>query len=833
MHDVPQRNPRVEYKQSLLPAIEGATMRESARTSRSKFSQSLLLRCLGLAALLACSVSAACAQDEQELPGVNQGNYNIHQSIEFGGRFVDVKGDAQSYDTFINLQQGPRLLGFTTEMRSLNHHGTLLDRLYFSNFGYGGDPNDVSRLRIAKNKLYNFDALFRKDQNFWDYSLLTNPLNPTTPAFANAPPGFNPVITTSPHLMNTRRKLGDYSLLLLPQSRVRFRLGYARNINEGPVFTTIHQGTEELLFQNWKTTVNTYRAGVDFRLFPRTNFSYDQIWNYYKGDTSATDQNQLFALSNGQLVDIGVSLNAGANQPCANTFNGPPLGAVNPACSAYFDFHRHGPTRTNAPTEQVSLQSNYWKALDLSARASYTGGDARMFDYTQGFDGRESRTNLRNDLTRGSVMGRRVVATADFGATWHITDRWSFLDSFHFSNFHYPMEFDSSECSFFSANLLTSARIFTPLSTVPLTCTGPVDGTAGTPVHSASSAADISSALNSKFLKQDEKTNLAEVEYQFSSKLGARGGFRYRHRSLADANFSASTLVYFPNNANRGSCALVAGLLPEGCTANGDGSFTFVTPNPEQDTGSVEINEYAGVFGIWAQPASNWRISFDTDLMSADNTFTRISPRQSQEYRIRSKYRPTSWFSLDGSIRIWEGRNNIDQVDNLQHDRAYGFTATLQNSEKCALELGYDYNDIFSQILICYTSSTAPKGLAQCPDVIGLVQQLSTYTNKSHYGHFDVMWAPVHRLTTHLGANLTETSGTAILLDPNAVPGPLNSKWLRPYGGFDYRFGKNWTGKAYWGYYGYHEDLTALSQDVFAPRSFHANTATLSLRYAF
>jgi hypothetical protein len=219
--------------------------------------------------------------------------------------------------------------------------------------------------------------------------------------------------------------------------------------------------------------------------------------------------------------------------------------------------------------------------------------------------------------------------------------------------------------------------------------------------------------------------------------------------------------------------------------------------------------------------------------MSADNTFTRISPRQSQEYRIRSKYRPTSWFSLDGSIRIWEGRNNIDQVDNLQHDRAYGFTATLQNSEKCALELGYDYNDIFSQILICYTSSTAPKGLAQCPDVIGLVQQLSTYTNKSHYGHFDVMWAPVHRLTTHLGANLTETSGTAILLDPNAVPGPLNSKWLRPYGGFDYRFGKNWTGKAYWGYYGYHEDLTALSQDVFTPRSFHANTATLSLRYAF
>jgi len=793
----------------------------------------LLARCLGLAGLLAVPMIRASAQEEQEQQGVDQGNYNIKQSVEFGGRFVDVTGDTQSYDTFINLQQGPRLLGFATEMRSLNHQGGLFDRLYFSNFGYGGDPNNVSRLRISKNKWYNFDALFRRDENFWDYSLQANPLNPVTPAFANAPANFTPLISTSPHLLNTRRKLGDYSLLLLPQSRVRFRLGYARNINEGPSFTTLHQGTEQLLFQNWKATVNTYRLGVDFRLFPRTNISYDEIWNYYKGDTGATDQNQLFGLSNGQLVDIGVSLNAGANQPCANTFIGPPAGDVNPACSAYFDFFRHARIRTSAPTEQFSLQSNYWKSLDLSARVSYTGGDAKMFGYTQAFDGREARSNLRNDLINGNVFGRRVVATADFGATWHITDKWSFLDSLHFSNWHYPMEFDNTQCSFFSANLLTSARVFTPLSTVPLTCTGPADGIAGTPTHGTSSGADISLVLNSNFLKQEERTNLAELVYQFSSKLGVRGGFRYRHREIADAFFSASTLVYFPSNANRGSCALVSGVLPLGCTANGDGSFTFVTPDPERDPGSDEINEYAGVFGVWAQPTAKWRISFDTDLMSADNTFTRISPRQSQEYRIRSKYRVTNWLSLDGSIRIWEGRDNISEVDNLQHDRSYGFSALIQPNEKFALELGYDYNDIFSQILICYTSSSAPTGLAKCPGSTVLVEQLSTYTNKSHYGHFDVMWSPVHRLTTHLGANLTGTDGSAILLDPNAVPGPLNSKWLRPYGGLDYHFAKNWTGKAYWGYYGYHEDLTGAAQDVFAPRNFHANTATLSLRYAF
>ncbi len=53
---------------------------------------------------------------------------------------------------------------------------------------------------------------------------------------------------------------------------------------------------------------------------------------------------------------------------------------------------------------------------------------------------------------------------------------------------------------------------------------------------------------------------------------------------------------------------------------------------------------------------------------------------------------------------------------------------------------------------------------------------------------------------------------------PSAIAEGLDVS--RPYGGLDYRVAKGWTGKAYWGYYGYHEDLTALTQDVFAPRNF-------------
>ena len=805
-------------------------MRKSGANSRLAESCG---RAFFLASVLAgfCLVapSVSWAQDEQA--GIEQGNYNIKQSIEFGYRFVSNSGDLNTYDTFLNLQQGPRLLDFATEIHSLNHQGTLFDRLYFSNFGYGGDPNNVSRLRMEKNKLYDFTAMFRRDENTWDYSLMANPLNPTTPAFANAPAGFNPVIPNSPHLWSTRRRLQDYDLLLLPQSRIRFRAGYSRNNSDGPAFTTIHQGTEQLLFDNIATVQNTYRLGVDFRVLPKTNISYDQIFNFYKDDTGTTDQNQLYPLSNGVPVDLGVSFNAGAGTPCAGTFLAG--GFVNPTCSAYFDYLRHGRTRTSAPTEQMSMQSSYIPRVDLSARVSYTSGSATLSDWIENWDGRESRTAARNQMLGGSAFGERVNATADLGATVRLTDRLNFIDSFHFGDFHNPMEFDSSTCLFFSPSLLTPANVFTPLPSVNYPCTAPADGHAGKPAHSTSSAADFALGISSLFLKQSEKTNLAQLQYQVSTRLGVRVGFRDRHRSIDDKDFESIQELFLPNNANRGDCALVGGTLPMGCTPNGDGSFTFITPDAGIGTDHIPINEYSGLFGIWARPIANWRISFDTELMGADNTYTRISPRQTQEYRIRTTYKPTPWLNLNGSVTIWEARNNVAEIDNLQHNRFYGFTAIFQPHDSLGFELGYDYNDVFSQILICYTSSVAPPGLNQCPGST-LLQQLSTYTSDSHFGHFDVTWKPVRRLTTRLGANLTGTSGSVLIISPNAPSGPLDSKFLQPYGGFDYWFSKNWTAKAYWAYHGYHEDADAgVVQDIFAPRNFHANLVTLSLRYAF
>src|SRR5271165_1939117 len=302
-------------------------MTNSTNTRRASMHSKNVLRfllfLLGIGNIL---VPGIRAQQADEQTGIDQGNYNIKQSIEFGYRFTSVNGSEETYDSMVNLQQGPRLLGFTTEIRSLDHHDNFFDRLYLSNFGYGGDPNNVPQLRISKNKWYAFNGMFRKDQNFWDYSLLANPLNPTTPV-PNAPPNFNPVLNapsnvlgtsligTSPHSFYTRRNMQNYGLTILPDSKIRFRLGYDQNTVYGPGYSSIHQGTEQYLLQDYSTHIQQYRLGVDFRFLPRTTISYDQIWTYSKNDLGTSDTNQQFSPGAGfPPVDLGVSFNPSANQ---------------------------------------------------------------------------------------------------------------------------------------------------------------------------------------------------------------------------------------------------------------------------------------------------------------------------------------------------------------------------------------------------------------------------------------------------------------------------------------------------------------------------------------
>src|SRR5436853_6282037 len=98
--------------------------------NRGRFGRAAAKGALIVGALLLGATPALRAQEEEQ-KGLDQGNYNIKQSLEFGGRITSISGNEQMYDTLVNLQDGPRLMGFTTEMRSLDHHATIFDRFFF------------------------------------------------------------------------------------------------------------------------------------------------------------------------------------------------------------------------------------------------------------------------------------------------------------------------------------------------------------------------------------------------------------------------------------------------------------------------------------------------------------------------------------------------------------------------------------------------------------------------------------------------------------------------------------------------------------------------------
>src|SRR5580698_6879115 len=95
--------------------------------------------------------------------------YTLHESIDLGGHVANIDGSDAMYDTLVNLQSGPRILGETFELRALpTTKNTLVDSLSAFSNGWGGDPDNFARLDFHKGKLYDFSGLFRRDRQYFD-----------------------------------------------------------------------------------------------------------------------------------------------------------------------------------------------------------------------------------------------------------------------------------------------------------------------------------------------------------------------------------------------------------------------------------------------------------------------------------------------------------------------------------------------------------------------------------------------------------------------------------------------------------------------------------------
>src|SRR5215472_10898627 len=747
----------------------------------------------------------------EDNPGEVWGGYVTKQSAEFGGRISDFTGNQGTWDTYVNMGTGPRLLEYTLEMHSPTHTGLLFDDLSLTNFGYGGDPSNVSRLRFSKGAAYSFAASFRRDQNIFDYNLLANPLTPST-SNPNVP------ILVSPHEFLLTRRMTDTTLNLFPVAKIRVRMGWLRVVNEGDTFSTTHQGTEGLVFQPTLNTSDTFSGGVSFRFIPRTNINYDQFYTYFKGDTTgqlATAAQQFpfgipsFFLAGGIPVSLGVPYNTPAGQPCGAPVLG--TGFVNPACNGFFAYNRFGNNRNSYPTEQLSMQSNYFKRVDFSARFSYTGAEAGTPSLAELFNGLITRTRQRSFATAGSALAKRIDVSGDFGITFRITDKLRLIDNFRYNRFNIPGTWNQTTASLFGATLLSNPNAFTLA-----TCPPPFTATT-CPQHSASSGPDISNDILNQFLRQEVKLNTVELEYDFTRRVSAYIGFRYERRDITHHIIDNQVQMFFPTLPSRGACA---GLPVLG------GVCTTTVSSDDEDF--FLINAYSALIGFSARPTKNLRFSFDTEQYYADKTFTRISPRHLQIYKARANYRPNYWMSFGGEVSIRENRNDTADIGNLQHNRSYAFNGVFAPPEgKWAVDLSYTYNDIFSQTNICFVSTPTPPGALSCgtPFLSGV----SVYTETSNVGGGSIYLNPVSRVKLGVGYTVTSSVGSTLILNPNAPTGPLSFNYHLPLLSLAIGITKHLTYKTGWNYYDYNEKSLP---GPTLPRDFRGNTFTLSLRYA-
>ncbi len=236
--------------------------------------------------LLFAIVGAAAAQQvvaptpEQVGPprGEDVGGYNITQSYETGYRFNSVSGNSGEYRSVVNYGNGIRLLGSSLSIESKDGHGKWFDEILLNTIGLGNDPYQSAILRVQKNGLYQYNLTWRLD----DY--------------------FNPGLTVAAgqHLMDTTRTLQDHDLTLLPQSKIRFHIGYSRNSDDGPALSTAQEfntsGEAFPVFSNVKQQWNEYRFGVDGEL-AGFHLTLLHRWEYYKDDTPYTLLGQFGALN--------------------------------------------------------------------------------------------------------------------------------------------------------------------------------------------------------------------------------------------------------------------------------------------------------------------------------------------------------------------------------------------------------------------------------------------------------------------------------------------------------------------------------------------------------
>ena len=522
-----------------------------------------------LAQAAVAQVTVAPTPEQAGSPrGTTVGDYNVMESFETGYRYAVVDGSDGTYRSDVNYGDGIRLLSSNLFVNSKDGHGHYFDQIVLTTQGLGNDPYQSVTLRIEKNKLYRYDMLWRLDDYY----------NPGLP------------IAEGLHLMNTSRRLQDHNLILLPQSKIQFRVGYSRNIQDGPALSTVELYNISLLtpplgpptsdfpvFERVRTEQNEYRVGADAQ-FAGFKFSVTHAWVDFKNDNNFQENGSEF----------------GDNPAASITLN---------------QFQRSEPYHGTSPYWLGNLNKSSDK-LAINGRIVYVQGkrnfilDESAFGVTP-LGAQNQQVFVGGDASRPTVTG-------DFSISL----------------------FPTSQLTFVNNTSIDSTRI---------------DGTSN--YEQFNPATQAAAFVSFRYLGLRTVANASDVHYRLKKWLAFYGGYHYSDRRIRyneDYAFGAPftyTMYQQVNILQDGLFGMWIKPIP-GLTVNLEGEIG----RANRPFAPASDRDYQ-VIGARAQYRVK-KLTLDAGYKENYNnnsiTFTAYSAH-SRNYTANAAWTPIDWFSLDAS----------------------------------------------------------------------------------------------------------------------------------------------------------------------------------------
>lgn len=230
------------------------------------------LSCLAWCALSSMLLAQEASQEQTAASPVPVAESQLTGSVDVGYRWqAGFAGSVDTYRSIVNLGEGPKLLG--SDFTWTDPNRLLFDHAHVRAASWGDDPYGTLHVDAFKARLYDFRGDYR-DIAYFNF----------LPSFAN--PLLARGISLNEQSYDVRRRLGSYSLDLLPGRTLVPYLAFEHNASSGTGATVfVSDANEYPVPTRLRDSTNLYRGGIRLEL-RRMHVTLEEGGTTFKDDQS-------------------------------------------------------------------------------------------------------------------------------------------------------------------------------------------------------------------------------------------------------------------------------------------------------------------------------------------------------------------------------------------------------------------------------------------------------------------------------------------------------------------------------------------------------------------